>query len=139
MGPAQRYLLSVVGRKTRTVHTTPVTIVIDGSSRYLVGPYGEVGWVRNARVAGFVTLARGGSSERCSLEPLQGAEAGAVIKLYLKLEPITRPYFGVSEGAPEEAFEGEAATHPVFKLTPVGGFAVKEPADPRPTTDQSTS
>jgi hypothetical protein len=118
MGPAQRYLLTVVGHKTRSLHTTPVSIVIDGSSRYLVGPFGEVGWVRNARVAGFVTLARGGNSERYSLEPLQGTEAGVILRRYLKLEPIMRPYFGVSEDAPEEAFEGEVATHPVFKLAP---------------------
>ena len=118
LGPSQRYLLTVVGRKTGTLHTTPVSLVIDGSTRYLVGPYGEVGWVRNAREAGVVTLARGGRSERFALTPVQGAQAAAVLKRYLKLEPITRPYFGVSQDAPEQAFAGELARHPVFKLTP---------------------
>jgi hypothetical protein len=118
IGPSQRYLLSVPGRKTHIVHTTPVSLVIDGSTRYLVGAYGEVGWVRNSREAGFVTLARGGRFERFSLSPLQGPEAGTILRLYLKLEPITGPYFAVSLDAPSEAFEGEVATHPVFKLMP---------------------
>jgi hypothetical protein len=118
IGPPQRYLLTVIGRKTRELHSTPVSLVVEGSSRYLVGPYGEVGWVRNAREAGAVTLTRRGRSESFSLVPLYGAEAGEILRLYLRLEPIMRPYFGVSGDAPKEAFEGEVATHPVFKLTP---------------------
>ena len=118
MGPSQRYLLTVVGRKTNILRTTPVSLVIDGSNRYLVGPYGEVGWVRNAREAGFVSLARGGRSERFLLVAVPDAEAAPILRRYLKLEPITRRYFNVSEDAPVKAFEGEVATHPVFKLTP---------------------
>jgi hypothetical protein len=108
----------VTGRKTHTDHTTPVSLVIDGSARYLVAPYGEVAWVRNARSAGVVTLARGGKSGRYSLEPLQGAEAGAILQRYVKLEPIMRPYFGVSRDATAEEFAGEVPSHPVFKLRP---------------------
>ncbi len=100
------------------MHTTPVGLVIDGAARYLVAPYGEVGWVRNAREAGIVMLARGGKSQRFSLVPLEGAEAGGILKRYLKLEPITRRYFDLAEDAPAEAFGAEVATHPVFRLTP---------------------
>jgi deazaflavin-dependent oxidoreductase (nitroreductase family) len=119
IGPSQRYLLTVVGRKTHTAHTTPVSLVTDGSARYLVGPYGEVGWVRNARAAGIVTLARGDTSERFSIVPLPAADAGPILRRYLKLEPITRTFFDAAADAPAEAFEAEAATHPVFRLTPV--------------------
>jgi hypothetical protein len=118
IGPSQRYLLTVVGRQTHTPHTTPVSVVIDGSARYLVAPFGEVGWVRNACSAGVVVLARGGRSERFSVGLLLAAEAGPILKAYLKLEPIMRPYFNVSADAPVEAFEAEVATHPVFRLTP---------------------
>ncbi len=38
-----------------------------------------------------VTIARRSRSERCSVVPVQGAEAGEVLRLYLKLGPITRP------------------------------------------------
>ena len=119
IGPSQRYLLTVDGRWTHMPHTTPVSLVIDGPTRYLVAPYGEVGWVRNARVAGVVALRRGGTTQRFSLVTLQGAPAGSILRRYLKLELITRPFFGVSADAPEAAFEAEVDTHPVFRLTPV--------------------
>jgi deazaflavin-dependent oxidoreductase (nitroreductase family) len=118
IGPSQRYLLTVIGRKTHLARTTPVSVVIDGSDRYLVGPYGEVGWVHNAREAVDVTLTRGGKAETFSLAPVPAGEAGPILRRYLKLEPITRRYFNVSVDAPVEAFEAEAATHPVFRLTP---------------------
>ena len=118
MGPSQRYLLTVVGRKTNKPHTTRVSLVVDGSNRYLFGPYGEVGWVQNARTAGVVILTRGGQSQRFSLASVQDAEAAPILRRYLKLEPITRRYFGVPADAPVEAFAAEVATHPVFKLTP---------------------
>jgi deazaflavin-dependent oxidoreductase (nitroreductase family) len=113
-----RYLLTVVGRKTPTPHTTPVSLVIDGSTRYLLGPFGEVAWVHNVRAAGVVTLARGGKSERFALADLLAPEAGPILERYLKLEPITRPYFAVSADAPADATEGEVARHPVFRLMP---------------------
>ncbi len=123
IGPSQRYLLTVVGRKTQTPHTTPVSVVNDGSARYLVGPYGVVGWVRNARRAGIVTLARAGQIEQFSLASLSPEEAAPILKRYLALEPITAPYFDVRADAPAEAFQSEAAQHPVFKLTRTGSLA----------------
>ena len=118
IGPSQRYLLTVIGRKSHIPHTTPVSIVVDGSNRYLVAPYGEVGWVYNVREAGDVSLGRGGRTERYSVSALAPPEAGPILRRYLKLEPITRPYFNVTVDASPEAFEVEVAQHPVFKLTP---------------------
>jgi hypothetical protein len=117
MGPSYNYLLTVAGRTTKVPHTTPVSLVVDGTTRYLVGPYGEVAWVRNARVAGSVTLTRAGRSEQLAIKELAPAEAGPVLRRYLKVVPITRPYFDVGPDAPDEAFVTEAATHPVFRLT----------------------
>ena len=97
--------------------------VIDGSARYLVGPYGVVGWVRNAQRAGIVTLARAGQIEQFSLASLSSEEAAPVLKRYLALEPITAPYFDVRADAPAEAFQAEVAQHPVFKLTRTGSLA----------------
>ncbi len=119
VGPSQRFLLTVVGCKTQTQHTTPVSVVAQGSERYLVGPYGEVGWVRNVRAATDVTLTRAHRAERFSVHQVDAAEAGSILRRYLELEPVTRPYFNVSMDAPAEAFQVEAATHPVFRLQPV--------------------
>jgi deazaflavin-dependent oxidoreductase (nitroreductase family) len=118
MGPSYNYLLTVTGRATKAPHTTPVSLVIDGPSRYLVAPYGETAWVRNARAARSVTLSRGRRSESCAIAELQPAEAGPILRRYLKLAPITRPYFDVGPEAPDDAFVAEAAAHPVFRLTP---------------------
>jgi hypothetical protein len=120
VGPACRYELTVPGRRTRLPHTTPVSVVTDGAMRYLVGPYGETGWVRNARAAGSVTLNRPGRSERFALQELTRSEAGPILRRYLELEPVTRPYFDVKPGAADEAFAAEAASHPVFRLMPIG-------------------
>jgi hypothetical protein len=44
------YLLTVRGRKTGIPRSNPVTLVDgDQGRRWLVAPYGDVGWVRNAR------------------------------------------------------------------------------------------
>jgi deazaflavin-dependent oxidoreductase (nitroreductase family) len=116
LGPPQRYLLTVAGRRSGRPHTTPVSVVSDGANRYLVAPYGEVGWVRNARESGSVVLERGTRREHCTVVPITGSGAGFVLKKYLALEPITKPYFRVPRDAPVEAFAPEVATHPVFKL-----------------------
>lgn len=118
MGPSYNYLLTVAGRTTKVPYTTPVSLVVDGTTRYLVGPYGEVAWVRNARAAGSVTLTRAGRSEQLAIQELAPAEAGPILRRYVKLAPVTRPYFDAGPDAPDEAFVTEAANHPVFLLTP---------------------
>jgi hypothetical protein len=47
------------------------------------------------------------------------AEVGPVLKEYVSLEPITRPYFTARPDAPAAAFAAEAAEHPVFRVSPV--------------------
>jgi len=47
---------------------------------------------------------------------VEAQEAGPILKKYLKREPITRPYFDAQADSPVEAFIGEAALHPVFRL-----------------------
>lgn len=116
IGPKQRYLLTVRGRKSGKVYSTPVALVERGGKRYLVAPYGEMNWVRNARAAGSVTLTRGKRSETLAMTQVSAEESAPVLKEYLALEPITRPYFDARPDSPLEAFVAEAARHPVFLL-----------------------
>ena len=116
IGPANTYLLTVKGRKSGKPHSTPVTLVEEGSGRWLVAPYGAVGWVRNARVGGQVALTRGSRSETVSITKLGAAESAPVLKWYITRVPITRPYFDVTPTSPVDAFEAEAPRHPVFHL-----------------------
>jgi len=110
-------LLTVRGRKSGQPHTVPVTLVEQDGERWLVAPYGAVQWVRNIRAAGTATLTRGRRSEAISVTELEAKEAAPVLKQYLLQVAVVRPYFDVTKDSPLEAFEGEAARHPVFKIT----------------------
>lgn len=123
IAPRHRYLLTVAGRGTGQPHTTPVGLVEHGSERWLVAPYGEVAWVRNARAAGVVRLGRGRRVELLSITEADPTVAGAVLKAYAALEPITRPFFEASPAAPAAAYAAEAARHPVFRLAVADGRA----------------
>jgi hypothetical protein len=70
LGPKQTYILTVEGRKSGKMYSTPVSLVEDTSGRWLVAPYGEVGWLRNARAVGRVTLTRGQHSETVSMSTI---------------------------------------------------------------------
>jgi hypothetical protein len=91
-----------------------VTVVDQGGHRYLVAPYGEVHWVRNARVSQQVTLRRGRGLRRTKLSEVPHSERAAILKAYLQLEPITQPYFAALPDSPLAAFALEAGRHPVF-------------------------
>ncbi len=116
IGPKRYYVLTVRGRKSGKLYSTPVALVDEGDQRWLVSPYGEVTWLRNARAAGQVTLSRGGKSETVKLVE-QGPEASApVLRKYITLEGIVQPYFDVRPDSPLKAFVAEALRHPVFLL-----------------------
>jgi deazaflavin-dependent oxidoreductase (nitroreductase family) len=114
--PRPTYLLTVTGRRTGRPLSTPVTLVEDGGARWLVAPYGNVGWVRNARAAGRVTLSRGGRSETLAIRELAPAEAAPVLQRYVARVPITRPFFDAAPDSPLADFVAEASRHPVFHL-----------------------
>lgn len=122
LAPKTTCLLTVAGRRSGEPRSTPVSLVEDAGQRWLVAPYGEVGWVLNARAAGQVALSRGRRSETLRIVELDAVEAGPVLKRYVAQQPITRPYFDAGPDDPPEAFVAEAGRHPVFKLLgPPGG------------------
>ncbi len=116
LGPPRTYLLGVRGWKSGRLFTTPVTLVEDGGRRWLVAPYGEVGWVKNARAAGRVTLRRGRRTETRRIVELGPEEAAPVLKRYVTEVPITRPFFDATPSSDLAAFRAEAPRHPVFRL-----------------------
>ena len=116
VGPRHTYLLTVRGRRSGQPYSTPVTLVEEGKRRWLVAPYGEVAWVRNARAAGQVTLSRGRHAETIAILELTPQEAAPVLKQYVTEVPITRPFFDARPDSPLEAFVAEAHRHPVFRI-----------------------
>ena len=110
------YILTVRGRKTGIARSIPV-ILIEDRERWLVAPYGEVGWVQNARAAGAVELTRRGRTERLAIEEVGADEAAPVLQQYLKRVPVVRPFFDVSASSSLTEITAEAPRHPVFRLT----------------------
>ena len=114
-GP-RTHLLTVRGRKTGRPWSTPVSIVSEGEERWLVAPYGDRNWVKNARAAGEVELLRGRRRERLAVEELPPEQAVPVLRRYYELGRVTRPFFGVDLDSSDEAWLAEAPSHPVFRL-----------------------
>ena len=110
------HVLTVRGRVSGKPWSTPVSIVGDGDERWLVAPYGERNWVRNARAVGWVELRRGRRRERLRVEELGPEDAVPVLREYYRGFRVTRPFFSVSLDSPQEAWLAEAPRHPVFLL-----------------------
>ena len=115
--PGKYHMLTVKGRRSGRPHSTPVSVVCIEGQRWLVAPYGPRNWVKNARVAGQVTLQRGRRKEVVAVqEEHDPAQCAPVLKRYLNQEPITRPFFDAKPGSLPEEFASEAHRHPVFRL-----------------------
>jgi deazaflavin-dependent oxidoreductase (nitroreductase family) len=114
-GP-RTHLLTVPGRRSGRLWSTPVSIVRMDGKRWLVAPYGERNWVKNARVAGWVELRRGRRRERLEVRELSPAEALPVLREYHRRGRVTRPFFGVTLRSSDDEWLAEAPRHPTFAL-----------------------
>ena len=118
-GP-RTHLLTVPGRASGKLWSTPVSIVMIGDARWLVAPYGDRSWVKNARAAGWVELRRGRHRERLAVEELTPDEAVPVLQEYYRRGRVTHPFFAVSLESSHEEWLVDAPLHPVFRLLPDG-------------------
>jgi deazaflavin-dependent oxidoreductase (nitroreductase family) len=116
-GP-RTHLLTVPGRTTGRLWSTPVSIVQMGTERWAVAPYGDRNWVKNTRAAGWVELRRGRRREKLNAVELGPDEAVPVLREYYRRGRVTRPFFRVSLDSPAEEWRTEAPEHPVFRLVP---------------------
>jgi deazaflavin-dependent oxidoreductase (nitroreductase family) len=110
------HVLTVPGRRSGRRYSTPVQLVLGDEASWLVAPYGEREWVKNARAAGRVDLTRAGRTTSYRVEEVGPEEAAPVLREYLRTTPIVKPYFDVDAADPLEAFAAEASRHPVFRL-----------------------
>jgi deazaflavin-dependent oxidoreductase (nitroreductase family) len=127
-GPSFMQLLTVRGRRSGRLRTTPVVPVVDDGLVWLVSPFGEVEWVRNARAAGRVQLARGDHRVDHHVRELDVHEATPVLRRYLSMPSarFVRRDFDVTSTSDDAAIAADAVHHPVFALTPV-----EDPAERR--------
>jgi hypothetical protein len=118
------YLLEVRGRKSGKSISLPVDPLDLDGRRYLVCARGESNWVRNARAAGEVVLARAMRRQRYVVRELPPSLRPPVLKAYLdRFAREVQRFFPVPKGSPVEAFNGLAPQYPVFELQPPDGTA----------------
>jgi deazaflavin-dependent oxidoreductase (nitroreductase family) len=111
-------LLSVPGRKSGKLRTTPVSpLTVDGR-RYIVAGLDGADWVKNARVAGWGILARGRQAERVTLTELAPEERGPILRAFPRLVPHGVQFFQQVHGVTNdpEAFAALAPRCPVFRV-----------------------
>ncbi len=116
VGGKSYYLLTTTGRTSGQKRTTPVILVQGGQERWLVSPYGQVGWVHNVRADPQVSLRRGRKTEVLRAEEAGPQAAGPVLQRYVRQVRVTAPFFDAKGNDPVERFVEEASRHPVFKL-----------------------
>jgi deazaflavin-dependent oxidoreductase (nitroreductase family) len=133
-------LVTVRGRRSGQLRTTPVAMFELAEDRYLQASFGAVNWVLNLRAAGDVRISRGQWSEDFTAIELAPEAAGALMQNALApfhrsrllgalLGPVVRPPVAVLyrfrlriDDTPDE-YVAEAERHPLFQLVPPGRAA----------------
>jgi deazaflavin-dependent oxidoreductase (nitroreductase family) len=118
LGAHYRHILTVKGRRTGQLHSTPVDVIEHGNRRWLVAGYGPANWVLNARAAQEVTLCRGGRSKKFTVEDPDPTEAVPVLRQYIRQIRPTRAYFDAKPDGPDDVIAAELPRHPVLRLRP---------------------
>ncbi len=110
-------LLRTYGRVTGVPHTTPVAPLTHAGTRYLVSPFGDTAWVRNARADPRAAVGRGRRWRPIRLTELTGPDRPVVLRHYrrhYRIVPFVRHAFTARPRDGIEAFAAEAHDHPVF-------------------------
>lgn len=119
LGLRHNHLLQVRGRATGRVYSMPVNVLEWNGKRWLVAGRGRTQWVRNAEVAGEVTLRKGWRRQRVRVRPVPDSEKPEILSAYLDRFKLTvQRYFPVPAGSPAAAFTGLVDRYPVFELLP---------------------
>jgi deazaflavin-dependent oxidoreductase (nitroreductase family) len=113
IAPKGMHLVAVKGRATGELRETPIEPIDMDGKRWLVAPFGEVNWVRNARKAGKVRLRRGRTVEYLQVREADPRESAPVLRAYLR-RGYTSDYFDAGPNSLLADFEAEAHKHPVF-------------------------
>jgi deazaflavin-dependent oxidoreductase (nitroreductase family) len=122
LGGESPVVLTVTGRKSGRVRSTPVTpMTIDGK-QYVVAGFPGADWVANVRAAEQVTIARGRRVQRMRMVELSPDDARPFLRAFPTEVPTGVSFMKraglVTEGRVDE-FEALAGRCAVFRLDPV--------------------
>lgn len=108
-----QYLLSVQGRKSGVMRSTPISIATVDGVRHIVAAFADAAWVGNVRAAGEGVLSRGRTEERVRLTELPVEERGPIIRAFMAQVRGGVRFFGSSD---PDVVAAEAARYPVFRV-----------------------
>lgn len=115
------HLLSIPGRSTGRMRTTPVSPFEVAGHRYILS-VGETQWVRNARAAGAGVLGRGRRRQPVALVEVPRAERAGIVREFPRLVPYGTRFFVqlgiVAPPGDPAAFAAAADRLAVFRLDP---------------------
>ena len=122
LGGERPVVLTVTGRKSGRVRSTPVTpMTIDGK-QYVVAGFPGADWVANVRAAEQVTIARGRHVQRVRMVELSPDDARPFLRAFPTEVPTGVSFMKraglITEGRADE-FEALAGRCAVFRLDPV--------------------
>lgn len=114
------YILSIPGRKTGKMRSTPVSVLHVNGQRYAITGF-DTHWVKNARRAGWGTLRRGWKKEQVAVVELPVEERGPILSEFPRQVPHGVQYFEKLLNLPgdPEAFATAAPRCPVFRFDPL--------------------
>jgi deazaflavin-dependent oxidoreductase (nitroreductase family) len=117
-------LLTVTGRVTGAPRSTPVAVTPNDGGWTLTAAYGVGDWVKNLRAAGDATLTARGRRIRVRAFEIPPTHAAPRLRRILAdagrtTRRIIAPYYTTPVDASLQAWEAEAARHPMFRLEPV--------------------
>lgn len=116
------HILSVPGRTSGLLHSTPVSPFEHGGWRYVLAGENHADWVKNVRSAGWAYLQRGRSRrQQVRLVEVPADERGPMLEAYGEKIPggsmVFKRYHGIS-GEPG-SFAPLASLCPVFRIDPI--------------------
>lgn len=113
-------VLSVPGRVSGEIRSTPVNVLTVADRRYLVAPRGHTQWVLNVRVAGTCTLRVGGRVETVRVRELDDHDKPGVLRAYLRRWKweVGQFFDGVGPDSTDAQLLAIAPNHPVFEISP---------------------
>jgi hypothetical protein len=115
-----QHILSIPGRKSGKLRSTPVSLLTVNNHRYIVTGF-DTEWVKNARAAGWGFLSRGRNREQVSLVELPFEERAPILREFPRQVPHGVEFFERILGLPNdpEAFAAVAPRCPVFRIDPM--------------------
>ncbi|MBB3039686.1 nitroreductase family deazaflavin-dependent oxidoreductase [Hoyosella altamirensis] len=116
------HVLSVRGRKSGQMHSTPVSpLTVDGV-RYIVAGFEHADWVKNVRAAQVGELSKGRKEQAVKLTELPREERAPILRAFPREVPHGVQFFvrtGVTAGPDPESFAAAADRCPVFRVEPI--------------------